>query len=391
MTPEERIVQEPDIESLFQLGSGRIQKVLEQVRLAHGGQLHVGRAVALSAAISWFPLLVLATVEGVAWGHGVAVPLVKDFLTYGQFLLAVPILILGEVIVGERLVLAVSELRRSDILTPEDTPTLDGILKRVVDLWEGRWVNSVLLLLTFGVTFWSLWSEPKWLTGDWQLVGKRISLPGWWYLLISMPLLRFLLLRWLWRVLMWSWVLFRLSRLRLKPLPVHPDRAGGLAFIGGTQVGFGIVMSAFSVQLSCLVADAVQYHGANLVAYKSHLIAFVLIAVLFLVLPLLVFVPTLARAREEGLLFLSGSGHQGAEDLEKKLSSDRVGPLPAETISGLADFSVLYENARLMRLVPIEWKHILALALAAGLPFLPLVFLVVPAQEVLWKLVELLK
>ena len=206
-----------------------------------------------------------------------------------------------------------------------------------------------------------------------------------------MPLLRFLFLRWLWRVLMWSWVLFRLSRLRLKPMPVHPDRAGGLAFIGATQVGFGIVVSAFSVQLSCLVADAVQYHGANLMAYKSHLIAFVLIAVLFLVLPLLVFVPTLARAREEGLLFLSGSGHQGAEDLEKKLSSDRVGPLPTETISGLADFSTLYENARLMRLVPMEWKHILALVLAAGLPFLPLVFLVVPAQEVLWKLVELLK
>jgi hypothetical protein len=36
-------------------------------------------------------------------------------------------------------------------------------------------------------------------------------------------------------------------------------------------------------------------------------------------------------------------------------------------------------------------RHILSLILAAMLPFLPLVFLVVPAQEVLRTVVELLK
>ena len=181
MTPEEGMVREPDIESLFKLGSGPIQKLLERVRVVDGARLRVGRAVALSAAISWLPLLALAAVEGVAWGDSVSVPLVKDFLTYGQFILAVPILVLGEVIVGKRLALAVSELRRSDILATEDRPALDAILKRVIELWEGPWVNTALLLLTFSVTFWSLWSEPEWLTGDWQLVDKRIALPGWWY------------------------------------------------------------------------------------------------------------------------------------------------------------------------------------------------------------------
>jgi hypothetical protein len=60
MTPEERTVQDPDIESLFKLGSEPIQKLLELVHVAKGGRLRVGRAVALSAVIAWLPLLDLA-------------------------------------------------------------------------------------------------------------------------------------------------------------------------------------------------------------------------------------------------------------------------------------------------------------------------------------------
>ncbi len=71
------------------------------------------------------PLLILAAVEGLAWGDRVAVPLLKDFLPYGQFLLAVPVLVFGEKIVGKRLSWTVAELRRSDILAPEETPRLD--------------------------------------------------------------------------------------------------------------------------------------------------------------------------------------------------------------------------------------------------------------------------
>ncbi len=52
-------------------------------------------------------------------------------------------------------------------------------------------------------------------------------------------------------------------------------------------------------------------------------------------------------------------------------------------ISGLSDFGVLYENARLMLPVPLELQHVVSLVLAAVLPFLPLVFLVMPAREVL--------
>ena len=51
MTSQENTTQGPGIESLFQLGSGRFNRLLERARLAHGTRLHSGRVAALSAAV----------------------------------------------------------------------------------------------------------------------------------------------------------------------------------------------------------------------------------------------------------------------------------------------------------------------------------------------------
>jgi len=236
----------------------------------------------------------------------------------------------------------------------------------------------------------SLWGAREWLTGGWQVAGDGMTLAGWWYLVISLPVMRFLALRWLWRLLLWAWVLWRVSGLELNPRPAHPDRAGGLAFLGGAQAAFGVFVFAFGVQLSCLVADAVHFRDAELTAFRGEIVAFVVISVVVLLLPLLVFAPKMVRAREEYLVFLSGSAHRGAGELTRKLRVARNGELPSDAVSGLSDFGALYENARLMRPVPMEMQHVLGLVLAAVAPFLPLVFLVMPAREVLRTLARLL-
>jgi hypothetical protein len=390
MTHRDNTTPEPDIESMFLLGEGRVSRGLERFRLADGARLRAAPMAAILAAVTWLPLLCLAAVEGVAWGTHVDVPFLRDFLPYGQFLIAVPTLLVGEAVVGRRLGWVAAELRRSNVLAPVDTPALDALLARAVGLWRGRAVNAVLVILTCAVTVLSLWGAQEWLTGGWQVVGERTTLPGWWYLLFSLPVMRFLALRWLWRLLLWTWVLWRTAQLHLQPQPAHPDRAGGLAFLGSAQAAFGMFVFAFGVQLSCLIADSVFFGGADLMAFKLHVVVFVLIVVIVLLLPLAPFSAKLVRVREEKLVFLSGSGHQGAEHLEQKLIADRSRDLPADDISGLADFGALYENARLMRPLPLELRHVFSLVLAALLPFFPLVFLVMPAQEVFRTLANLL-
>ena len=390
MTDQDSTTAVPDVEALFALGGGRVGRGLERLQLARGARLHAGRVAVLLAMVTWLPLLILAAVEGVAWGDAVQVPLVRDFLPYGQLLIAVPVLVLGEVTVVRYLVRAVKELRTSELLDSKDAPILDTVLARTVQLWRGRNVDLVLLILTCAATVVSPWEAKMWLTGGWHVAGGEMTLAGWWYLLVSLPVMRFLALRWLWRLLLWAWVLWRVSRLELHPRPAHPDRAGGLAFLGGTQAAFGVFVFAFGVQLSCLIADAVHYRNADLMAFRGELVAFVVIAVGALVLPLLVFAPKLARSREEHLVFLSDSAHRGAGDLARKLRAARSGELPADAVSGMTDFGALYDNARLMRPVPMEMQHVLGLVLAAVLPFLPLIFLVMPAREVLRTLARLL-
>ncbi len=390
MPDDDRDRPTPDVESFFSLGGGG-NRHLRRLRLADGTRLHAERVAVVLTALAWLPVLLLAVVDGVAWGRGVEVPFIRDFLPYGQLLVAIPVLVIGEITARRRLGLAAVELQHSGVVAAGDREVLDAVLRRAMNLGGGRAVNTVILALTFGVTAISFLMAKVWLTGGWQVSGDDLTLPGLWYLFVSLPVMRFLALRWLWRGLLWAWVLWRVARLELVPKPMHPDRAGGFAFLGEAQTAFGVLVFCFGVQLSCLAADAVVYRGADLMAYKGQLIAFLVTSVAIMLLPLLAFTPKLVRAREEQLAVLSGHGHQGAEYLGRRLGSGTWGTdAPTDEISGLADFGALYENARLMRPLPMDTRGVVMLVLAAAVPFVPLIFLVMPAKEVIQTLAKLL-
>ena len=139
---------EPNVEALFALGGGRVSRGLERLQLARDARLHAGRVAVLLAAVTWLPLLVLAAIEGVAWGGAVQVPFVRDFLPYGQLLIAVPVLVLGEVMVARHLMRAVAELRTSDILDSKDTPILEAVFAKTIKRSRSRNINGLLLFLS---------------------------------------------------------------------------------------------------------------------------------------------------------------------------------------------------------------------------------------------------
>jgi hypothetical protein len=361
----------------------------EGLRIARGHRFGVPAVILGSVAITWLPLLVLSMMAGVAWDGQVGVPFLRDFLPYGQFLVAVPALLLAERIVPERLNEAAGELVRSDVVAPEGTPELKRYLARATSSWGGPIVTGTIVAVTLAATVASFLEARDWLTGSWQVSGDQLTLPGWWYLAVSLPVLRFLELRWIWRLLVWIRFLWSVPSLELEPRPSHPDRAGGLAFLGEAQLAFGWLVLAFGVQISCLIADQVYFQGADLAGAGGYVAAFVAITVLILLLPLLSFTPKLARSRYDAILYLSGRGFEAAGAVDDLLHTSD-GPLPAEEVSGLADYGSLLDNARLMRPAPLELRHIFALVLIALLPFLPLAFLEMPAQEVLRTLVQLI-
>ena len=66
----------------------------------------------------------------------------------------------------------------------------------------------------------------------------EISMAGWWFNLVCTPLVRFLLLRWLWRMILWTLLLCRVSRINLHLVATHTDMAAGLGFLSEAQKAF---------------------------------------------------------------------------------------------------------------------------------------------------------
>jgi hypothetical protein len=116
-----------DVEALFGLGVGRVSRGLERIQLARDARLHSGRVAVLLAAVTWLPLFILAAIESVAWGNAVHVPFLRDYLPYGQLLIAIPVLMIGEMTVGRHLIRSVAQLRTAEVLDSDERPALPAV------------------------------------------------------------------------------------------------------------------------------------------------------------------------------------------------------------------------------------------------------------------------
>jgi hypothetical protein len=130
----------------------------------------------------------------------------------------------------------------------------------------------------------------------------KMTTAGWWYVCVSKPIFQFLLYRWLWRFIIWSNLLRRIAKLELQLFPTHPDHAGGLGFLGLGQSKFAIIIFALSSVVATTIANHVLYGGESLISFKFMVAIFVLLNVIFFLLPLMVFTPKLAALKHRGLL-----------------------------------------------------------------------------------------
>src|SRR6185295_16877286 len=91
--------------------------------------------------------------------------------------------------------------------------------------------STVAELLLAGLSLFITWFMIQNVLGD-DIVAwyestnpqHRLALAGWWYA-FSTTLLSFLFLRWAWRYGVWSWFLFRMSRIDLRLALAHPDHS----------------------------------------------------------------------------------------------------------------------------------------------------------------------
>jgi hypothetical protein len=368
------------------------------VRLGQAGdgrRLVIRRALA-AVLITWLPLLVLSAVDGLAWGRQIKIPFLRDLAINVRLLIAVPMLILSESRIDRRWRNLVLEFLRTELVSREVLPAFEKVLERTTR-WRDSVVPETVLALVAFIPSLSIVKTELLMSGisNWHTLGTgAVSPAGWWFNLVSTPVFRFLLLRWVWRLFLWTSFLWSVTRIKLYLVATHTDLAAGLGFLSEGQKAFSPIVFAGGAVVAAQVGNAIAYQGESLSHLKSPMIAYGVLAVLFLVVPLLVVVPVLLKVKRKALLEYGAQVtiHNQLFD-QKWIHNNRP---PGETLLGnpdassLADLGGSFNVVRQMQLVPIDKPTLIALAISAALPMIPVVFYATPMDELVHALLKML-
>ena len=223
------------------------------------------RAVVLTA-LAWVPLLILSVVEGHAWGTSIALPFLHDIELHARLLLALPLLIVAELVVHLRMRLVLIQFRERDLVPAQARSAFDAAIASAIRLRNSVWAEVLLLAVVYVVGVGLLWRtqialdvagwQGAWTDGRWRWTGA-----GWWLICVSLPLFQFLLLRWYFRMFIWARLLWQVARMELSVVPTHPDRCGGLGFLGAVARMSAPLLLAQGVVLAGLIANRFFYAG----------------------------------------------------------------------------------------------------------------------------------
>ncbi len=220
----------------------------------------VQRRILIMVLVTWVPLLLLSVVDGLTWTGKVAQPFLADFEIHVKLLVALPLLILAEPKVHERLLKIVNTFLENGLVEASSRPQFDAAIATATRLRNSVPAEFMLLafvyLVGFGV-FWFNRTEPE--ITNWYFApengGSGLSYAGWWALCVTLPLFQFVLVRWYFRLFIWARFLWQVSRIDLQLQPAHPDGTGGLRFLSMSTRAFSVVMLAQGAALSAMMAN----------------------------------------------------------------------------------------------------------------------------------------
>ena len=355
------------------------------------------RAIAL-ALFTWLPLLILSVVQGVALGDLVRIPFLFDFPVSVRLLLTLSLLIAAERVIDMRTQVVVKHFIQSGLVWKNDHSAFESSVRQVLRMRNSLLAEGAIAgLVIFGVVFLRL--EFSGTSSTWQFLvsssGATRTLAGWWHIFVSIPIFQFILLRWLWRYLIWCWFLWRASRLDLHLVPTHPDRVAGLGFLGLAQAKYGIIIFALSSLLASQMGQEILFGGASLVNYKITILGYVALILSVFLGPLVLFSPKLLDAKRTGLLEYGTLANEYTQSFERKWirkeAPEGEALIGSADIQSLADLANSFEIVRKMRPAPLDlMTAILPMAAAAVIPFLPLTLTVFPFEEILKKVIGIL-
>jgi hypothetical protein len=358
----------------------------------------LNRRVLIISLFAWLPLLLLSVWAGDAIGGASKVPFFYDVDVHVRFLVALPLLLVAELMVHQRIRLIVKQFIERGIVPPQTRLQFEALIGSAMRLRNSKLIEAFLIVLVWTVGHY-LWSSQialetvTWYAGI-ENGQHRLSPAGYWFAYISIPIFQFLLLRWYFRIFIWTRFLWQVSRMDLHLVPTHPDRAAGLGFLGGSTAAFMPLLLSQGALLAGQIANHIFYQGETLLDFKPEIVAVEVFLLLLVLGPLCVFAPKLADVKRQGLLEYGALASRYVDDFDQKWL--RGGAQPDEPLVGTGDIQSLndlagsFEIVKSMQPFPFGKTIVLQTAIVGLTPLLPLALTMISLEEIVKRLLGVL-
>lgn len=395
MPAEEALPEHPEAPDL--LRGGLLYKVMRRFGVDPEQAARTARRAVLLGFLLWAPMAVLALLDGHALPGKIALPFFFDVAAYVRPLVVIPLLLAAEPVLATAWKLAGHRFHDRGLVGPEARDAYDALVARVTRSAQAKLPDLVCLGLAAAACAHLasvVVGAPRdtWFATTVDATSARLTYAGGWALFVH-GVLFFLSLRWVWRMVFWYRFLWGTARLPLHLLPIHPDRAAGLGFLGRTIAATTPLALAWSAGLACAVANRMLHQGERLLEFVPVGVGMLVLVLVLFVLPLaLLFAPLLVRTRRDAL-----------EDIGRRMArtGDRVRGEPAShgleaapgadpgNAPGLEDLEIAVAAVRGILPIPFALSHVIPPLLGAAAPAVVLLFLAFPAREVFQKMLDL--
>jgi hypothetical protein len=361
------------------------------------GLVRQGTTIWMGVALGLFTWGVLSSLE-LLQGFGSRIFSLATIAVPVRFLVAIPLFFLCEAWAIPQMAEFTRYIVQSGLVAEASLPALASDIRHISRMNDSWLAESLLLLAALASPLIELTISLPGRTASWVSIlhssGTGFTWADGWYLGFCLPLFRFLVLRWLWRLGLWFYLLWRMEGLNLRLIPIHSDGAAGLGYLEIVHSTFVPLVLAISAVCSAGFAEEISSGSMAFDSLYSSIAIVILLSAALFIGPLFMFSPRLYVCRCTGMSEYMALASRYVNTFDGKWihngQSTSEALLGTPDLQALADLTTSLKVVRRMQSIPFGQRLVLELALSAVLPLLPLILFKLPVSQVAARLFHIL-
>jgi hypothetical protein len=368
---------------------GPFYELQSRLGLLHERALQAGKRALIFIGVAWLVPFLLGLPNSLSFDSTNGLTYLLDMGAWAKFFVAIGAFMLAEQQVEQRLRAKLRQLVAAPIVAPSSLPLAAQAVSQALKRRDSRVAEAVCLVIAVIAASVALRHLLAVETSSWAVVAvpgaNSITLAGWWFIIVSMPLFWFLAMRGLWRHFLWSLLLRKVARLELRLVSTHPDGRAGLGSLGDYPNAYAIFVFGLSCAVAAAVGQNLLQETASMTNITILMVSWLLIVLALFAFPLSAFSKPLSDLKKATLVILGAQATQYHRLSERKLTGVNVvanSATEAEQFQDVADPSKQFDTTRKLSTLLMNRAAVVPVSAAALLPFAIVASTRVPFKDV---------